>query len=30
VMSWLPLFHTVYRHGSLQIFKMGNLCIGTC
>jgi hypothetical protein len=30
VMSWLPLFHTVCRHGLLQIYKMGNLCIDTC
>lgn len=28
-MSWLPLFHTVYPHGSLQILQMGNLCIDT-
>jgi hypothetical protein len=29
VMHWLPLFHTACRHGSLQILKMGNLCIDT-
>jgi hypothetical protein len=29
VMTWLLVFHTNYQHGSLQILKMGNLCIDT-
>ncbi len=29
VMIWLLLSHTSYRHGSLQILKMGNRCIDT-
>lgn len=29
-MIWLLLFPIVYRLGSLQISKMGNLCIDTC
>jgi hypothetical protein len=29
VMIWLLLSRTSYRHGSLQIRKMGNRCIDT-
>lgn len=29
-MSWSPLSHTVYRLGSAQMLKIGNLCIDTC
>jgi hypothetical protein len=29
VRIWLLLSLTNYRHGSLQILRMGNRCIGT-
>jgi hypothetical protein len=29
VMSLLPLSHTIYRNGSIQILNTGNLCIDT-